>query len=82
MHVLAFALTRNSAEADDMVQNVAVNALAAQDAVTLGTHLFGLGASYHGQPFHQPSPQSEEFSPVEEVPDSQYRPPTRTVGVP
>src|SRR4051794_37081813 len=69
MRVWALTLTRNSAEADDLVQDVAAKALAAHEAFTLDTNFSAWVHRIMVNHFISGRRQRREFSSVEEMPE-------------
>jgi len=73
MRVWALTLTRNSAEADDLVQDVAAKALAAHEAFTLDTNFSAWVHRIMVNHFISGRRQRREFSFVEEMPETPVR---------
>jgi RNA polymerase sigma-70 factor (ECF subfamily) len=70
MRVWALALTRNSAEADDLVQDAAMKALAAHEAFTPGTYFSAWVHRIMLNHFISSRRSRREFSPEEDVPET------------
>jgi RNA polymerase sigma-70 factor (ECF subfamily) len=70
MRVWGLALTRNSAEADDLVQDVAAKVLAAHEAFIPGTYFSAWVHRIMINHFISGRRNRREFSPVEEMPES------------
>jgi RNA polymerase sigma-70 factor (ECF subfamily) len=70
MRVWALGLTRNSAEADDLVQDVAAKTLAAYEAFTLGTNFSAWVHRIMINHFISGCRNRRQFTSVEEMPES------------